>query len=61
MTATRSGLQANPTGPDLAAAWYVAMPARRLGRRPMAVELFGRPLVAWRDGADRPVLAGRFC
>lgn len=47
--------------PNLAAAWYAAMPARRLGDRPLALELFGRPLVAWREGAGRPVVMSRFC
>lgn len=54
-------LPANPAGPNIAAAWYVAMPSGRLGRRPRAVELFGRPVVAWRDGTGRPVVMARFC
>lgn len=47
--------------PGLAAAWYVALPARELGHRPVALELFGSPLVSWRDGTGRPVVTSRFC
>lgn len=34
--------------------WYIACRARDLGRRPLRVVLFGRPLVLFRDRASRP-------
>ena len=46
---------------NLAASWYVAVPSRELGRKPMALMLFGKPLVAWRDARSRPVLMPRHC
>jgi nitrite reductase/ring-hydroxylating ferredoxin subunit len=50
------------SGFNLAASWYVALPSRKLtGRRPKAIRLFGRPLVAWRDGTGRAVLMPRSC
>lgn len=58
---TSAALPANPAGPNIAAAWYVAMPSARLRRRPQALELFGRQLVAWRDGGRRPVVMTRWC
>jgi len=58
---TSTALPRNPAGPNIAAAWYVAMPSARLRRRPQALDLFGRPLVAWRDGGDRPVVMSRWC
>jgi len=45
----------------LAASWYVAMPAQRLRAEPVALRLFGQDLVAWRDGAGRPVIMPRYC
>jgi phenylpropionate dioxygenase-like ring-hydroxylating dioxygenase large terminal subunit len=45
----------------LAASWYVAMPAERLRAKPVALRLFGQDLVAWRDGAGRPVIMPRYC
>lgn len=47
--------------PELAAGWYVALPSGRLGRRPVPLELFGTPVVAWRDGAGAPAVMGRRC
>jgi len=46
---------------ELAAAWYVALPSGRLGRRPVGLQLFGTPVVAWRDGGGRPVVMERRC
>jgi len=47
---------------NLAASWYIACPSRDLpARRPIALALFGRPLVAWRDEQRRPVLMPRHC
>lgn len=57
----RSGRPATPPGLHLAASWYVAVPSRTLRRSPVALDLFGRELVAWRDGAGRAVVMERFC
>ncbi|TBR57115.1 hypothetical protein B4U84_27220 [Westiellopsis prolifica IICB1] len=46
---------------NLAASWYVAMLSKELGKKPQAIELFGRPLVAWRDKAGKAVIMDRFC
>ncbi|MFC3892462.1 Rieske 2Fe-2S domain-containing protein [Lentzea rhizosphaerae] len=51
----------DPVPLDLAASWYVGLSSAQLGRRPVAVQLFGRDLVAWRDARGRPVLAPRYC
>ncbi|MCE4946549.1 Rieske 2Fe-2S domain-containing protein [Streptomyces albulus] len=56
-----TGLPPNPNGLNLAASWYIALSSRELTSRPRAVELFDEPLVAWRDGAGRPVVMPRFC
>ncbi|GAA2663147.1 Rieske 2Fe-2S domain-containing protein [Streptomyces lunalinharesii] len=55
--------QARPTPtavPELAAGWYVALPSTALAK-PRALDLFGRELVAWRDGAGRAVVMPRYC
>ncbi|NMG08665.1 Rieske 2Fe-2S domain-containing protein [Brasilonema sp. UFV-L1] len=46
---------------SLAASWYVAMPSKALGKKLKAVELFGQPLVAWRDQQGKPVIMERYC
>ena len=51
----------NASGLNLAASWYIALPSQDLGARPRALELFGLPLVAWRDGSGRPVVMARYC
>lgn len=51
----------NPKGPNLAAAWYVAMPSRQLRARPRAVELFGRNIAIWRSSDGRPVAMDPYC
>lgn len=48
-------------GMNLAASWYVAMPSSKLKKTPVAIELFGKDLVAWRDREGRPVLMDRYC
>ncbi|MFI1195269.1 Rieske 2Fe-2S domain-containing protein [Micromonospora sp. NPDC020750] len=48
-------------GFNLAASWYVALPSNRLRRTPKAITLFGRRLVAWRDGSGRPTVMARAC
>nr|AHB62762.1 AmbO2 [Fischerella ambigua UTEX 1903]AIJ28565.1 aminopyrrolnitrin oxidase PrnD-like Rieske oxygenase [Fischerella ambigua UTEX 1903]APB62248.1 Rieske oxygenase [Fischerella ambigua UTEX 1903]APZ79585.1 FilB5 [Fischerella sp. TAU] len=46
---------------NLAASWYIAMQSKELGKKPQAIELFSRPLVAWRDKAGKPIIMERFC
>ena len=46
---------------NLAASWYIAMPSKALGKTLKAIELFGRPLVAWRDQEGFPVIMERYC
>ncbi|MEV0134046.1 Rieske 2Fe-2S domain-containing protein [Dactylosporangium sp. NPDC050688] len=46
---------------DLAAGWYIAARADTVRRRPVPLDLFGRQLVAWRDGTGRAVLMPRHC
>lgn len=47
---------------NLAASWYIALPSRDLpAGRPIALDLFGRALVAWRDEHRRPVIMPRHC
>jgi nitrite reductase/ring-hydroxylating ferredoxin subunit len=47
---------------NLAASWYIALPSSDLpAGRPIAIDLFGRPLVAWRDELRRPVVMPRHC
>ncbi|GIF42972.1 Rieske 2Fe-2S domain-containing protein [Actinoplanes xinjiangensis] len=50
-----------PSASDLAASWYIAMPSNKLGAKPVPLQLFGREVVAWRDGAGRPSLLPRYC
>lgn len=45
----------------LAAGWYIALPSVSLGGKPRALDLFGRQLVAWRDGKGRAVVMARHC
>jgi len=49
------------SGINLAASWYIAMRSEALGKEPKAVELFGQPLVAWRDQNGHPVIMQRYC
>ncbi len=46
---------------NLAASWYIAMPSKDLRQKPKAIELFGQPLVAWRDSTGHPVIMERYC
>nr|AIH14785.1 aminopyrrolnitrin oxidase PrnD-like Rieske oxygenase [Westiella intricata UH HT-29-1] len=46
---------------NLAASWYIAMQSVELGKKPIAIELFGRALVAWRDKDRKAVIMERFC
>jgi phenylpropionate dioxygenase-like ring-hydroxylating dioxygenase large terminal subunit len=45
----------------LPASWYIALRSQDLGARPRPVQLFSRPLVAWRDSRGQPVLMPRHC
>lgn len=44
-----------------AAGWYAGLPATGLGRRPVALELFGRALVAWRGADGAAAVLARRC
>lgn len=58
---TTARLPPNPDGLNLAASWYVALSSKELRAKPQALELFGLPLVAWRDGIGMPVIMPRYC
>ncbi|TFI55039.1 aromatic ring-hydroxylating dioxygenase subunit alpha [Mastigocladus laminosus UU774] len=58
---TKSEAQIENKGINLAASWYIAMQSAELGKKPQAIELFGRALVAWRDKAGKAVIMERFC
>jgi nitrite reductase/ring-hydroxylating ferredoxin subunit len=45
---------------ELAAGWYVALPSGSLSK-PRELDLFGRQLVAWRDGSGQAVVMPRHC
>lgn len=45
----------------LPASWYIAMPSQDLGKKPIAIDLFGKSLVAWRNEAGQPVIMERYC
>ncbi|ARV57257.1 hypothetical protein BZZ01_00210 [Nostocales cyanobacterium HT-58-2] len=46
---------------NFAASWYIAMHSNALGKQPKAIELFGQPLVAWRNQNGHPVIMERYC
>jgi aminopyrrolnitrin oxygenase len=46
---------------NIAASWYVAMRSTALTRKPKAIELFGQPLVTWRNQEGCPVIMERYC
>ncbi|WP_414588674.1 Rieske 2Fe-2S domain-containing protein [Scytonema sp. PCC 10023] len=58
---TQPGTRANKEVMRLAASWYIAMPSLDLGKKPIAIELFGQPLVAWRDQTGRAAIMDRYC
>lgn len=59
---SKSKLPDNPTGINLASAWYIALSSRRLKPgKVLALELFGEKLVAWRTKSGRPVIMPRYC
>ena len=41
--------------------WYIACESRRLAKRPLAVTMFGRALVVWRDAGGAPCAAEDRC
>ena len=60
-TSTQLVRQVDQGAMKLPASWYIAMYSKDLGKKPMAIELFGRSLVAWRDQNNHPVIMERFC
>ena len=50
-----------PASMELAAGWYIGLRSDTLRARPRPLELFGRELVAWRDGTGRAVVLSRYC
>lgn len=58
---TKSEAVVNKNLLNLAASWYVAMLSKELGKKPKAIQLFGRDLVAWRDKNGTPVIMERYC
>ncbi len=44
-----------------ATSWYVAMRSDLLKGKPQPLQLFGEPLVAWRDCQGKPVIMARYC
>lgn len=58
---TKPKSEFNRTFMTLASSWYVAMESKDLGKKPKAIELFGQPLVAWRDCKGCPIIMNRYC
>jgi len=58
---TQSKSKADKTLMDLPASWYVAIESKALAKKPKAIELFGQPLVAWRDQQGHPIIMQRYC
>ena len=58
---TQSKTQSAKEVMNFPASWYIVMHSKALGRKPMAIELFGRPLVAWRDQNNHPVIMEPYC
>ncbi|QFS51697.1 Rieske 2Fe-2S domain-containing protein [Nostoc sphaeroides] len=58
---TQLETEVNKKAMNLAASWYVALPSKALGKKPKEIELFGLPLVAWRDQNDQPVIMQGHC
>jgi nitrite reductase/ring-hydroxylating ferredoxin subunit len=58
---TKSETKVEKKAMNLPASWYVAMPSKALGKKPLAIELFGQHLVVWRDQKGHPVIMERYC
>lgn len=58
---TPSATRVDKNPMNLAAGWYIAMESKDLGKKPKAIELFGLPLVAWRDQTAHPAIMQRHC
>lgn len=58
---TQRGTRISNKRMRLAASWYIALPSPDLGQKPIAIELFGQPLVAWRDQNGCPAIMDRYC
>ncbi|NMG18477.1 Rieske 2Fe-2S domain-containing protein [Brasilonema bromeliae] len=61
LTLTQPEREVNKRAMNLPASWYVAMPSKALGKKPKEIELFGQPLVAWRDQNGHPAIMQRYC
>ncbi|MBU8900885.1 2Fe-2S ferredoxin [Corallococcus sp. H22C18031201] len=57
----RPALGVNDLTGQTAASWYVAMRSDALKDKPVAIKLFGQPLVAWRNASGQPVVMERYC
>lgn len=57
----QSKTQVNKRVRNFAASWYVAMHSKDLGKEPKAIQLFGQPLVAWRDHKGHPIIMEPYC
>lgn len=58
---TQPKTEVNKKVMNLAASWYIAMLSKDLGKKPIEIELFGRPLVAWRDQKGHPAIMELYC
>ncbi|NMG08485.1 aromatic ring-hydroxylating dioxygenase subunit alpha [Brasilonema sp. UFV-L1] len=58
---TQSKTQVNKRAMNFPASWYIAMHSKDLGKKPIAIELFGQSLVAWRDQNNHPVIMDPYC
>lgn len=58
---TPSATRVDKNPMNLAAGWYIAMESKDLEKKPKAIELFGLPLVAWRDQTAHPAIMQRHC
>lgn len=59
--ASEPRLPDNPTGINLAAAWYVACSGGQVRSKPLRRQLFGREVVLWRDGTGAVHCMSAFC
>jgi aminopyrrolnitrin oxygenase len=58
---TKSATVVDKNPLNLPASWYIALLSKELGKKPKAIQLFGRDLVAWRDKKGNPVIMERYC
>jgi aminopyrrolnitrin oxygenase len=48
-------------GFNLPNSWYIALVAKKLGKKPIGLKLFGQELIAWRNRQGQPVIMNRYC